>query len=103
RLWWPLKRIGKPRSSVFDTIYKERLWGASGNGDGWFSGPGSTQSYTKEYEAHIAGFIRDREIKRIVDVGCGDFQVANRILSQIGNSVDYIGVDVVPDLIERNN
>ena len=46
-------------------------------------------------------FIRQHQINMIVDLGCGDFQVGQRILAEADCS--YIGVDVVPDLIARNN
>ncbi len=39
---------------------------------------------------------------RIIDLGCGDFQVGN-ILTNLLPSIDYTGIDVVDDLINYNN
>jgi SAM-dependent methyltransferase len=38
-------------------------------------------------------------VKRIVDLGCGDFEVARRILSP---ELRYVGCDIVPGLVAHN-
>lgn len=41
-------------------------------------------------------------VRSIVDVGCGDFQVARRILDRVDASVRYLGLDLVPEVIRYN-
>ncbi|MEP6887894.1 MAG: class I SAM-dependent methyltransferase, partial [Nitrospirales bacterium] len=43
--------------------------------------------------------LKKRSIKKVIDLGCGDFRVGNLIDK---SSVQYIGVDIVPDLISTN-
>ena len=89
-------------ADVFYEIYRENRWAAEGQErtSDYFSGPGSEPLRTLEYEAFVCQFVREYGINRIVDLGCGDFQVGQRILENV--DCDYVGVDVVPDLIERN-
>lgn len=94
----------EPHSKVFSEIYANRVWGGSRAQQLDFcSGLGSFPDNSSDYEDVVVQFIKDNDIASIVDVGCGDFQVSQRILEKIGKSLRYIGVDVVPDLIERNN
>jgi SAM-dependent methyltransferase len=44
--------------------------------------------------------IKQASIRRVIDLGCGDFRVGSLIDT---SSVQYIGIDIVPDLIERHN
>ena len=67
----------------------------------FWSGTGSTEEFTSEYARIIAAFIARHQISTVVDLGCGDFQVAKRILGLTG--FRYFGVDVVADLVSRNN
>lgn len=89
---------------VFSRIYRTRQWGSGGPGahsSGFHSGNGSTD------EAIVGPYV-DRIRKeltscgpakpKVVDLGCGDFSVGSRILDCCS---EYIGVDVVPDLIEH--
>ena len=47
----------------------------------------------------VRGFVESNGIKRVVDLGCGDFGVGSRIICP---NVVYTGIDVVPDLIDYN-
>jgi SAM-dependent methyltransferase len=47
----------------------------------------------------VRDFIESHHIKRVVDLGCGDFGVASRL---IGSHLHYTGIDVVPDLVRYN-
>jgi SAM-dependent methyltransferase len=77
---------------VFSTIYAQGVWG---NG----SGAGSDPANVEEYVRFLQDFIRDRSIRSIVDCGCGDWQLMRHIdLS----GVDYLGIDLVPDVLARN-
>ena len=47
----------------------------------------------------VQSFIEGHSIKSIVDFGCGDWQFS-RLMNWDG--VDYVGIDLVPDLVETN-
>ena len=44
-------------------------------------------------------FVQKHQIKRVVDLGCGDFRVGRQIARP---EISYVGVDVVPDLVRHN-
>ena len=73
----------------------EGLYSAGGVG----SGPGSSPANTIEYRAFVSRFIEANGIRRVIDLGCGDWQVS-RFLDWSG--VEYVGLDVVPEIVERN-
>ena len=83
---------------IFSYIYRENVWG--GEKGCLYSGPGSHESLSKPYVDLVNTFIKDASIKRVVDLGCGDFRVGSLIDT---SSIQYIGIDIVPDLIERHN
>lgn len=82
---------------AFSKIYDENLWG--GSPGEICSGSGSTPEYAQAYANAIRGFLLENKIGTVVDLGCGDFAIGNMI--QIPK-MKYIGVDVVPRVIERN-
>jgi SAM-dependent methyltransferase len=99
----PLLSWRRSRSDVFARVYKSGDWGKDFAQGDYFSGPGSLPAYTREYEDFVCRFIQERDdIGVVLDIGCGDFQVAKRILDGCHNRVTYIGVDVVAGLVERN-
>jgi SAM-dependent methyltransferase len=87
----------KTAAETFNEIYAKNLWGGK-PGEFW-SGDGSTAEFAVEYSSLISGFIRRNDVKTVVDIGCGDFAVASRFIS---DDIDYIGIDIVEVLIERN-
>ncbi len=86
---------------IFAYIYRHRLWGGA-EGEDLRSGSGSLPEYSRAYEDFVVALAERARIRSILDVGCGDFQVARRILDGLDPSVRYLGVDVVPDLIRHN-
>ncbi len=84
-------------AEIFREIYLENKWG--GSAGTFSSGTGSTQQHAYLYAAAIKGFVRTHGVRRIVDLGCGDFQVGAQLLDA---GVDYVGVDIVPELISHN-
>lgn len=98
----PSDHSGYEKLSVEDTfrqIYQKRVWGS--NGQQFYSGPGSHGPASDMYCDAITEFIREQEIQRVVDLGCGDFSVGRRIVE--GTDADYIGVDVVSELIAHHS
>jgi SAM-dependent methyltransferase len=88
---------------VFTEIYVENRWGGGGaKADAEFpfdSGVGSGPATAEPYAECVNRFIESHGIKRVVDLGCGDFRVGRRIARE---SIHYIGVDVVEPLVEAN-
>ena len=95
-----IKNKNKTASSVFSEIYAKNLWG--GDLGEYYSGPGSEGIYAERYIKKINGFIKSlkKENIHVVDLGCGDFRIGKVIAKE--NNINYAGVDVVPDLVEKN-
>lgn len=76
---------------VFEDIYSKDSWGFG-------SGHGSLPRVTKGYRSYIEMFLRENNIKSVVDVGSGDWQFS-RLINW--GEVDYKGLDIVPSVVER--
>ena len=117
RLWNTLREMRRKRKferrqawsrglsleETFSRIYHEARWGSAPSGVRFHSGTGSLPEFSAAYERFVIEFLdRHSEIRSIVDLGCGDFQVSDRILRGLNRSVEYIGCDIVRELIEHN-
>jgi SAM-dependent methyltransferase len=80
---------------TFSDIYQNQRWGKGAG-----SGEGSDLARNQTYLRLIEKFIRDREIKSVVDLGCGDWQFSRQI---DWSGASYVGVDVVPSVIQDLN
>ncbi len=101
---WVLPRIsriyrGLPTAEVFRRIYAGGAWGTDED-TGFSSGTGSRGTIADEYCAWVTNFIHEKRVRSIADLGCGDFYVGSRIVEKTG--VSYIGVDIVPELVEHH-
>jgi SAM-dependent methyltransferase len=82
---------------VFSEVYKRKYWGGD---DEHFSGYGShVQSAIDAYKAALSEFAKDHPDSRVVDIGCGDFNMGRHTRHLFG---PYIACDVVSHIIERN-
>ena len=88
----------KGLKETFTATYQENIWGGS-KGE-HYSGTGSDNLIAEKYSQEITEFIKKHNIKRVLDLGCGDFRVASKIVT---SGVDYTGVDIVDDVIQSNN
>jgi hypothetical protein len=79
---------------VFEKIYQENLWGNSESR----SGPGSGIEQTRQLRNELSELIDELSAKSILDIPCGDFNW----LKQANLDVDYIGADIVGDLVRAN-
>lgn len=84
---------------MFSRIYADAQWGKSR--DAFYSGGGSHEAtvvepYVAAVRAYLAALPRP---VRLVDLGCGDFNVGRQLLDVAEHTV---ACDVVPDLIEHN-
>jgi SAM-dependent methyltransferase len=75
---------------AFITVYAEKRWG---------NRPGASPANTIEYRAFIERFIQANAVRSVTDLGCGDWQHSHLI---DWSQVEYIGLDAVPEIIERN-
>ncbi len=96
RTWFDPR--GRSVRIVFTEIYRRNLWG--GHPGELYSGPGSELAVAEPYIRAVTEYIHSHGIRSVVDLGCGDFRVGREVVAAAG--VRYCGVDVVPELIERN-
>ena len=95
------KRIKKPWPTklAMEQVYEMKLWG--GQQSDFYSGSGShlpemVNPYLDVVTAFLASF---RTLLTVCDLGCGDFNVGSKLVKHTKN---YVAVDIVSDLIERN-
>jgi hypothetical protein len=99
RFWPYRRRFGRlSRRDAFTTVYKERLFGDL-PGEKFYSGNGSTGHFADVYCKLVEELVQEKGIRSLVDLGCGDFRIGSRLAPLVEK---YIGIDIVPDLIEHN-
>jgi hypothetical protein len=72
--------------------------GKNKNGKG-HSGGGSTLEAARDYIDFVQKFIKDHNIKTVIDAGCGDWEFMYHM--DLSN-IEYIGYDIVKFVIEKN-
>ena len=88
------------RFQSMEPIFSEiRTWNTWGGVDS-VSGPGSDLKETLSIRPAIIDLFRDLQIKTLLDAPCGDFFWVKEFVHEL---CEYIGVDIVKDLIEENN
>ena len=85
------------RGARFAEIYKTGVW-TRGDASAPGSGQGSSLEATESIRGRIPELLKELGTLRILDVGCGDFTW----MSHIDLPCHYIGVDIVPSVIEDN-
>jgi hypothetical protein len=95
------------RKFTFFLIYKSNHWNKYKkiNEDNFLvSGPGSIpgSNQTNNVINNLDIFIKKNNIKRMLDMPCGDFSWMQNLLK---NNIDinYTGYDIVKDIVARNN
>jgi SAM-dependent methyltransferase len=88
---------GRNVAEIFAEIYRENRWG--GERGRFHSGSGSSGDHAKAYANVITTFIRNQNIRRVVDLGCGDFRIGAQLLD---TGILYTGVDIVAELVQTN-
>ena len=86
------KSVSTEHEAAFSRSYQDRHWGGG-------SGPGSRADTTVPYRRALARVLKSHGIRRVVDLGCGDWQFS-RLINWTG--IDYLGVDVVPGMIRAH-
>jgi SAM-dependent methyltransferase len=88
-----------PTKDAMEQIYEKKLWGD--NGFDFYSGAGSHEpELVDPYIDAVSSFLTSFETPLTVcDLGCGDFNVGKQLVK---HTKKYIAVDIVKDLIARN-
>ena len=86
---------------VFTSIYERGAWGDNGISDyKGSSGDGSFVEKNKEYIRFLNGFIKEKGIQSVSDLGCGDWKCGNLIYDDL--PIEYNGYDAYEKLINYN-
>jgi len=89
---------GLSTQQIFTKIYKNSSWNKKSLE--FNSGPGShNKELVIPFLEFVNCFIINKNIKTIVDLGCGDFNIGKNIYE---NTNQYYAIDIVPDLIDHN-
>ncbi|MUU77773.1 class I SAM-dependent methyltransferase [Winogradskyella endarachnes] len=93
------KKTPWPTKDVMNQIYDLHLWG--GKDYDFYSGFGSHDAYIiKPYLDAVSKFLKSHNnLQTVCDLGCGDFNIGKQLTQYTKN---YIGIDIVDKLIERN-
>jgi SAM-dependent methyltransferase len=81
---------------AFDQIYERGTWSG---GSGELSGGGSYGRVADEYLAFLTAFIKEHDVRSVLDIGCGDFNIGARIAPQVAR---YFAFDVSARIIDLN-
>ncbi|WP_162417419.1 class I SAM-dependent methyltransferase [Cyclobacterium roseum] len=86
---------GLSTEEVFSKIYKEKYWvyGES------VSGTGSDVNQTNVIIPELERLFHELEVTSILDAPCGDFNWMNQVNL---DGINYLGIDIVEDLIRFN-
>src|SRR4051794_16897821 len=87
--------MSRPMTEYFQSIYRDHVWGGQSR-----SGPGSDPQTTRPFRDFLDCFLVDHRVLSVVDIGCGDW-TSTRLVHWHG--ADYLGLDVVPELVDANN
>lgn len=81
----------------FDAIYRTGVW-QHGDDTTPGSGQGSSLASTGSLRQVLPSLLVELKAETLLDVGCGDFSWMQHLAAE----VDYIGIDVVETVIEKN-
>lgn len=82
----------------FTAIYQKKIWGTNYKHSKYCSGNGSSGKYAIQWAQFINKFIEKYNVNKLVDCGCGDFYIGKQY-----NVSEYIGCDIVKNLVDYNN
>jgi hypothetical protein len=82
---------------TFTRIRRDNAWGS----DESVSGQGSTAAYTENIRREIPQLLAKLGVQRMLDAPCGDYNWFRLVQRPAG--LEYVGGDIVRELVERNN
>ena len=88
-------RAREPLRDKFAYIFETNLWGAEQS----MSGLGSSVDATRQVRAALEQVCGEYEVKTLLDLPCGDVSWIHQAHLPIR---EYIGADIVPEIIARN-
>lgn len=87
---------------VFTDVYENKVWGDNQlpeyNGS---SGGGSAVEYNDHYIPFLKKVLAEKDIRTVVDLGCGDFRCGKLIYDDM--DVTYTGYDAYQKVVEYNS
>ncbi|KAJ8310908.1 hypothetical protein KUTeg_012773 [Tegillarca granosa] len=92
--------IDSIRQSVFQNIYKHKLWGKGGKG----SGGGSSVGYTVILRKRLLEFITKHNFSSMADIPCGAMEWTEVFLKSVWQErpfFRYIGMDITKSVVEQ--
>ncbi len=73
----------KGNADAFKDIYRTNGWEDPNFNSGGGSGGGSDPKYCKKFIKWILDYIKQNDIKSVLDLGCGDFRIASHYYEQV--------------------
>ena len=101
----PIKSI-ELKKKIFTSIYKSNHWVQNGDllPEEFVSVSGHGSNINTEQHKHLTDnfneIIKNYKINSILDMPCGDFLWIKNIIKN--NKLDYLGIDIVEELIDNN-
>lgn len=87
-----------PTEQVFTKMYQGGAWEPNkANQPNPY--PGSTMPNTVKYREFLQTFMKNHNIRSVVDVGCGDWEFSQHV---DWNGIQYIGYDVVKSIVDAD-
>ena len=80
---------------IFQRIYLSNKWGSNESK----SGKGSELSSTEVIRKELPELVKKLNVKSVLDIPCGDYNY----MKEIDLNCDYIGADIVSELIASNS
>lgn len=90
-----IKHFNNNTEDIFSRIYSDNSWGGLSS----VSGRGSDPDQTAIVAEELPKLVNKIGAKRLLDIPCGDFNWMRNV--DLGE-VEYIGADIVEDLINKN-
>lgn len=89
-------------TNIFVDIYNKKIWGDDGSQEyhGSSGGGGKIDYVKNEYIPYLQKYIRDNNIKSVVDLGCGKLYHGNLLYDNL--DIKYYGYDLYKDVILSN-
>ena len=87
-----------PTEQVFTKMYQGQAWGRN-KANRSNPCPGSTMPNTVKYREFLQTFMKNHNIRSVVDVGCGDWEFSQHV---DWNGIQYIGYDVVKSIVDAD-
>ncbi len=95
RRCWTLLHRSKSSESVFSEIYENKIWLSGESASGF----GSDLDHTAAVRKALPVLLKQIGARTMIDAPCGDFNWMKEVKLELDR---YIGIDIVPALISRN-